>query len=65
MNLRKDISQQIWQSRNSQMTSYFVPGTVQVKLHPSSSFNSIFWVYYEVKQSSNFEFVKKPVESSL
>jgi len=31
----------------------------------SSSFNSRFWVYYEVKQSSNYEFVKKPVESCL
>jgi len=63
-------TQQIWESRNYQITSYFVltvimAGTLQFKRHPSSSFNSRFWVYYEVKQSSNYEFVKKPIESSL
>jgi len=31
----------------------------------SSSFNSRFWVYYEVNSQSLYEFVKKPVESSL
>jgi len=39
--------------------------TPQFKRHPFSSFNSRFWVYYEFKQFSNYEFVKKPVESSL
>jgi len=29
------------------------------------TYNSRFWVYYEVKQSSNYEFIKKSVESSL
>jgi len=45
---RKDISQQIWESRNYQIMSYFVPTVVmlQSKRHPSSSFNSRFWVYY-------------------
>jgi len=67
---RKDISQQMWESRNYKITSYFVPtvivaATLQFKRHPSSSFNSRCRVYYEVKQSSNYEFVKKPVESSL
>jgi len=41
----KDISQQIWESRKYQFTSYFVPtiimvGTLQFKRHPSSSFKS-------------------------
>jgi len=67
---RKDISQQILDSRNYQMMSYFVPtvimaATLQFKRQPLSSFNTRFWVYYEVKQSSNYEFVKQPVESSL
>jgi len=67
---RKDISQQIWDSRNYQMTLYFVPtvimaSTLQFKRQSSSSFNSRFWVYYEIKQSSNYEFVKNPVDSSL
>jgi len=52
----KEIPQQISDSRNYQITSYFVPtvikaGTLQFKRHPSSSFNSRFWVDYEVKQS--------------
>jgi len=67
---RKGISHQIWESRNYQITSCLVhtvimAGTIQFKRHPSSSFNSRFWDYYEVKQSSNYEFVKNPVESSL
>jgi len=41
---RKDISQQIWDSRNYQLSSYFVStvimaGTLQFKRHPSSSFS--------------------------
>jgi len=52
------------------MTSHFVSivimaTTLQFKRQWSSSFNSRFWVYYEFKQSSNYEFVKKPIESSL
>jgi len=62
------LSQKIWESRNYQMTSHFFPtvfmaATLQFKRHPSSSFNSSFWVYFDVKQSSNYEFVKKPVKS--
>jgi len=54
MNSAKIYQQQIWESRNYQITSYFVPmvimaGTLQFKRHPSSSFNSRFLVYYEVK----------------
>jgi len=46
---RKDITQQIWDSRNYQIASHFVPkdimaGTLQFKRHPSSSFNSRFWL---------------------
>jgi len=57
-------------SRNYQMTSHFVStvlmaATLQFKRQPSSSFNSRFWVYYNVKRSWNYEFLKKPVESSL
>jgi len=53
---RKDISQQIWDSRNYQITSHFVStvimaATFQFKRQPSSSFSSRFWVYYEVKYS--------------
>jgi len=78
MNGAKICQQQIWGSRHYQITSYFVPtvmtGTLQLKLYPYSSFNSRFRVYYEVyiyifyffnEQPSNFEFVKRPVESSL
>jgi len=61
---RKDISQQMWDSRNYQMTSHFVSTvfmavtrTLQFKRQPSTSFNSRFWVYYDVKQSSNYEFL--------
>jgi len=51
---RKDMSQQMWDSRNHQMTSHFVStvfmaATLQFKRLPSSSFNSRFWVYYDVK----------------
>jgi len=56
---------EIWDSRNYQMTPYIVPtvimaATLQFKREASSSFNSRFLVYYEVKQSSNYAFVKKP-----
>jgi len=59
---RKDISQQMWDSRNYEMTSHFVSvvfmaATLQFNRQPSSSFNSRFWVYYYVKQSSNYEFL--------
>jgi len=70
MNGAKIYQQQIWGPRNDQITSYFVPavimaGTLQFKRHPSSNINSRFWVYYEVKQSSNYYFFKKPLESTL
>jgi len=47
-------------SRNYQMTSHFVHGRYAsiFKRQPSSSFNSRFWIYYEVKQLSTYEFVK-------
>jgi len=59
MNGTKIYQKQIWGSINYQITSYFVPtlimaGMVQFKWHPSSSFNSRFRVYYEVKQSSSW-----------
>jgi len=38
----------------------FMADTLQFKRDPSSSFNSKFSVYYEVKQSANYEFFKKP-----
>jgi len=60
MNGAKDISQQVWESRNYRITSYVLsmprsswPLRFNLKRHQSSSFNSRFWVCYEVKQSSN------------
>jgi len=39
---------------------------VSFNRHPSSIFSFKIWVHYEVKkQLSNFEFVKRPGESSL
>jgi len=60
----------MWNSRNYQMTLYFVPTVImasmlQFKRQPSSRFNLRFRVYYEVKQSSIYAFFKMPAESSL
>jgi len=59
---RKYMSTANWGSRNYQITSYFVPTVMAGTLVSTQDFEFMTKLN---EQSSNFEFVKRPVESSL
>jgi len=52
---QRDVNSKFGDVETVKFTSYFVPtvmdGTLQLMRLPSSSFNSRFWVHYEVKRT--------------